>query len=57
MPTVCASVPMHAPTSTNLRPSAERMRRFTSCALSSGNARSVTVTVDMSTRWFTGRTR
>ena len=53
MPTVCASVPMHAPTTTNLRPSAERMRRFTSCAVSSGNARSVTVTADMSTRWLT----
>ena len=30
MPTVCASVPMQAPTTTNLRPSAERMRRSTS---------------------------
>ena len=50
MPTVCASVPIQAPTTTNFRPSAERMRRFTSWALSSGKARSATVTADMSTR-------
>ena len=30
MPTVCASVPMQAPTTTSLRPSADRMRRLTS---------------------------
>ena len=50
MPTVCASVPMHAPTTTSLRPSPVRIRRFTSAEDSSGNSRSVTVTSDRSTR-------
>ena len=53
MPTVCASVPMQAPTTTSLRPSAERIRRLTSAAGSTGNSRSATVTADRSTRWLT----
>ena len=53
MPTVCASVPMQAPTTTSLRPSAERIRRLTSAADSSGNSRSATVTGRRSTRWLT----
>ncbi len=53
MPTVCASVPMQAPTTTSLRPSAERIRRFTSAAGRTGNSRSATVTADKSTRWLT----
>ena len=53
MPTVCASVPMHAPTTTSFRPRADRIRRFTSDEASTGNSRSVTVTADKSTRWLT----
>ncbi len=53
MPTVCASVPMQAPTTTSLRPSPVRIRRFTSAAGSSGNSRSVTVTAARSTTWLT----
>ena len=53
MPTVCASVPMHAPSTTSLRPSPPRIRRLPSADESSGNSRGTTVTWDRSTRWLT----
>lgn len=40
MPTVWASVPMQAPTTTSRRFSARRIARFTSWEVSSGYARS-----------------
>src|SRR5438067_5136569 len=54
MPTVWASVPVQAPTTTSLRPSPDRIRRLTSAAASSGNSRRATFTADRSTRWLTG---
>ena len=50
MPTVCASVPMHAPITTSLRPRLLRIRMFTSAEDSSGNSRSATSTSLRSTR-------
>ena len=50
MPTVCASVPMHAPSTTSLRPSPARTRRLISAGDSSGNSRRATVTAEMLTR-------
>ena len=53
MPTVCASVPMQAPTTTSLRRSDRLIERLTSLAVSSGYSRSTTVTARRSTRWLT----
>src|SRR5690242_5461007 len=52
MPTVCASVPMHAPTTTSLRRSRALMAVLTSLADSSGKSRSTTCTLSRSTRWL-----
>ena len=53
MPTVCASVPMHAPTTTSLRRSRFLIAVLTSLEVSSGNSRSTTSTSRTSTRWVT----
>ncbi len=53
MPTVWASVPMQAPTTTSLRFSRVRIAWLTSAGVSSGNSRSTTWTSRRSTRWVT----
>src|ERR1035438_9383691 len=53
MPTVWASVPMQAPTTTSLRRSRPLMAALTSLALSSANSRSTTTTSLRFTRWLT----
>ena len=53
MPTVCASVPMHAPTTDSLRRNRRLTTALTSFADSSAKSRSTTCTADRSTRWLT----
>jgi hypothetical protein len=53
MPTVCASVPMQAPTTLSRRRSPRLTAAFTSLADSSGKSRSTTCTRSVSTRWLT----
>ncbi len=54
MPTVWASVPMHAPTTTSLRCRLSRTAALASLGLSSGYSRSTTSTAATSTTWLTG---
>ena len=53
MPTVCASVPMQAPTTTSGRCSCPLIAVLTSFGVSSAKSRSTTSTRSSSTRWLT----
>ena len=53
MPTVCASVPMHAPTTVSRRRSERLIAALASLGESSGKSRSTTSTLLVSTRWCT----
>ena len=54
MPTVCASVPMQAPTTTSGRRSVRLIVALISLGPSNGYSRSITTTSCGSTRWRTG---